>query len=220
MAELNNRLHTIRHNVNLAENQAKITSNSVQLLATSKNRPAEIIRLAAEAGQRYFGEIYLQEALIKTDSLTDLKLEWYFIGPIQSNKTKDIAENFDRVQAVDRLKTAQRLDNQRPSNRGKLNICIQVNIDNEPSKSGVTASALFDLAEQVSQRNHLQLRGLMIIPTYADDPLQQQVSFQQAHLLFKQLAEKYASVDTLSMGMSGNMAKAVRWCTSTMRFLA
>lgn len=209
MTELNNQLHTIIETINLAENQAGITANSVQLLAVSKTQPAEVIRLVAEAGQRYFGENYLQEALIKINSLTDLKLEWHFIGPIQSNKTKDIAENFDWVQTVDRLKIAQRLDNQRPSNRGKLNICIQVNIDNEPSKSGIVAAALFELAEQLSHLNNLQLRGLMIIPTPTDDPLQQQHSFKQAHLLFKQLAKIYPSVDTLSMGMSGDMATAI-----------
>lgn len=209
MTELNNQLHTIIETINLAENQAGITANSVQLLAVSKTQPAEVIRLVAEAGQRYFGENYLQEALIKINSLTDLKLEWHFIGPIQSNKTKDIAENFDWVQTVDRLKIAQRLDNQRPSNRGKLNICIQVNIDNEPSKSGIVAADLFELTEQVSHLNNLQLRGLMIIPTPTDDPLQQQHSFKQAHLLFKQLAKIYPSVDTLSMGMSGDMATAI-----------
>ncbi|MDO7667416.1 MAG: YggS family pyridoxal phosphate-dependent enzyme, partial [Pseudomonadota bacterium] len=113
------------------------------------------------------------------------------------------------VQTVDRLKIAQRLDNQRPSRRGKLNICIQVNIDNESTKSGIAASELFELAEEISQLNNLLLRGLMIIPTHTDDQLQQQHSFQQAQLLYKQLAEIYPSVDTLSMGMSGDMAMAI-----------
>lgn len=209
MTELNNRLHTILDHINLAENQAEVMPNSVQLLAVSKTQPAEVIRQVAEAGQRYFGENYLQEALIKINSLKELKLEWHFIGPIQSNKTKDIAENFDWVQTVDRLKIAQRLDNQRPNNRGKLNICIQVNIDNEATKSGISATALFDLAEKISQLNNLLLRGLMIIPAHTDDPLQQQHSFQQANILFKQLAEIYPTVDTLSMGMSGDMAIAI-----------
>tara|TARA_R110001606_G_scaffold399310_1_gene584702 strand:+ start:34184 stop:34888 length:705 start_codon:yes stop_codon:yes gene_type:complete len=209
MTELNNRFHTIIDNIRLTENQAGMTPNSVQLLAVSKTQPAEVIRQAAEAGQRYFGENYLQEALIKINSLTDLKLEWHFIGPIQSNKTKDIAENFDWVQTVDRLKIAQRLNNQRPSNLGKLNICIQINIDNESSKSGIEATDLFELAEKISHLNNLQLRGLMIIPTHTHDPLQQQASFQQAQLLFRQLADIYPSVDTLSMGMSGDMAMAI-----------
>ncbi len=209
MTQLNNQLHAILDHINLAEQQAERLPNSVQLLAVSKTQTADVIRQAAEAGQRYFGENYLQEALIKINSLEDLQLVWHFIGPIQSNKTKNIAANFDWVQTVDRLKIAQRLDNQRPSNRGKLNICIQVNIDNESTKSGIAATALFELAEEISQLNNLLLRGLMIIPTHTDDPLQQQHSFQQAQLLYKQLAEIYPSVDTLSMGMSGDMAMAI-----------
>jgi len=209
MTKLNNRFHTLIDNIHLAEDQAAMTPNSVQLLAVSKTQPAEVIRQAAEAGQRFFGENYLQEALIKINSLIDLKLEWHFIGPIQSNKTKDIAANFDWVQTVDRLKIAQRLNNQRPVNLGKLNICIQVNIDNELSKSGIAAAELFELTKQISQLNNLQLRGLMIIPTHTDDPLQQQRSFHKAHILFKQLADIYPSVDTLSMGMSGDMTMAI-----------
>lgn len=209
MTEINNRLNTILNTIKLAENQAEIVHHSVQLLAVSKTQSAEIIRQAAEAGQRFFGENYLQEALIKMNSLADLKLEWHFIGPIQSNKTKDIAENFDWVQTVDRLKIAQRLNNQRPTSRGKLNICIQVNIDNEASKSGIAAKDLFVLAEQIARLNTLVLRGLMIIPTHTDDLHQQRHSFQQAHNLYQQLAELYPSVDTLSMGMSGDMAVAI-----------
>lgn len=209
MTELNNRLHTILNDINSAKNQAQRSQNSVQLLAVSKTQSADVVRQVAEAGQRYFGENYLQEALLKINSLTDLKLEWHFIGPIQSNKTKDIAENFDWVQTVDRLKIAQRLDNQRPSHRGKLNICIQINIDNESSKSGIEATELFELAKQISQLSNLQLRGLMIIPTHTVDQLQQQHSFQQACKLYKQLAEVYPSVDTLSMGMSGDMTIAI-----------
>tara|TARA_R110000772_G_C13186124_1_gene428570 strand:+ start:185 stop:871 length:687 start_codon:yes stop_codon:yes gene_type:complete len=209
MTELNNRFHNILDNIHLAENQAGIAPNTVQLLAVSKTQSTEIIRQAAETGQRYFGENYLQEALVKIDSLRDLSLEWHFIGPIQSNKTKDIAANFDWVQTVDRFKIAQRLDSQRPSNLGKLNICIQVNIDNESTKSGVAAAKLFELAEQISQLKHLLLRGLMIIPSQTDNPLQQHRSFKEAHLLFTQLAEIYPAVDTLSMGMSGDMAVAI-----------
>jgi len=209
MTELNNQLHRIIDNINLAENQAGIALNSVQLLAVSKTQPPEIIRQAAMEGQRYFGENYLQEALVKINSLNDLKLEWHFIGPIQSNKTKDIAENFAWVQTIDRLKIAQRLNNQRPSHLGKLNVCIQVNIDNESTKSGIEATELFKLAEHISQLNNLQLRGLMIIPAPSNDLVQQQDSFKQAHSLFKQLADIYPSVDTLSMGMSGDMAIAI-----------
>lgn len=209
MTELNNRLQTLLNSINVAENQAKKVLHSVQLLAVSKTQTADVIRQAAEAGQRYFGENYLQEALVKIKLLTDLNLEWHFIGPIQSNKTKDIAAHFDWVQTIDRLKIAQRLDNQRPSHLDKLNICIQVNIDNESTKSGIAAIELFELAKQISQLNNLVLRGLMIIPSHTDDPLQQQQSFQQAHNLYEQLAERYPSVDTLSMGMSGDMTMAI-----------
>jgi PLP dependent protein len=209
MTELNNQLHHIIETINIAENQAGVTTNSVQLLAVSKTQTAEKIRQVAESGQRRFGENYLQEALVKISSLTDLNLEWHFIGPIQSNKTKDIAANFDWVQTVDRLKIAQRLNDQRPDNLGQLNICIQINIDNEATKSGVAAADVFTLAEQISQLNNLQLRGLMIIPTNTDDPAQQQHSFKQAHQLFIELKKIYHSVDTLSMGMSADMTTAI-----------
>lgn len=201
----------------IADNLKRVTSridsiacsHEVQLIAVSKTRSTSEIQEAVNVGQVHFGENYLQESLDKISFFKESKLIWHFIGPIQSNKTRDIAANFDWVQTVDRLKIAQRLDNQRPSNRGKLNICIQVNIDNESTKSGIAATQLFELAEQISQLNNLLLRGLMIIPTHTDDPRQQQHSFQQAQLLFKQLAEIYPSVDTLSMGMSGDMAMAI-----------
>lgn len=209
MTELNNRLSTILDNINLTENQVGRAPDSVKLLAVSKTQSADVLRQAAEAGQVYFGENYLQEALVKINALKDLNLEWHFIGPIQSNKTRDIAENFDWVQSVDRLKIAQRLSSQRPVSLGNLNICIQVNIDNESSKSGVAPTELLSLAKQISQLNNLQLRGLMIIPTHSDDIKQQQQSFQQAKMLFRQLAEIYPAVDTLSMGMSDDMAVAI-----------
>jgi len=209
MTELNNRLHAILNNINIVENSTKTAPDSVQLLAVSKTQSADVVCQAADAGQRCFGENYAQEALVKIAALTALNLEWHFIGPIQSNKTKDIATHFDWVQTVDRVKIAQRLANQRPPNLEKLNICIQVNIDNEASKSGITPDELLVLAEQVSQLDNLQLRGLMIIPTHTDDLEQQQRSFQHAHLLFQQLAAIYPSVDTLSMGMSGDMTIAI-----------
>lgn len=209
MTELNNRLHTLLSDINIAENQAITLHRSVKLLAVSKTQPADVVRQAAEAGQRYFGENYLQEALIKINLLADLKLEWHFIGPIQSNKTKDIAENFDWVQTVARLKIAHRLNNQRPSHLSKLNICIQVNIDNESTKSGVAATELLELAKHISLLKNLKLRGIMIIPTHSNDSQQQQRSFKQAHILYKQLAKIHPSVDTLSMGMSGDMKLAI-----------
>ena len=209
MTEIKKRLLDITTSIHNAEKKAQRSSNAVQLLAVSKTWPAEIVQQAVDAGQYHFGENYLQEALTKINALPNLKIVWHFIGPIQSNKTKDIAQNFDWVQSVDRFKIAQRLSNQRPENMAKLNVCIQVNIDNEISKSGVSAIMLLPLAEQISQLDHIQLRGLMIIPTKTDDHQQQQLSFQKARLLFDQLATIYPNIDTLSMGMSADMVIAI-----------
>ena len=185
------------------------SSKSVQLLAVSKTWPPEKIRPLATAGQQDFGENYLQEALIKIQHLQDLNLTWHFIGPIQSNKTKDIAQNFDWVQSVDRPKIAQRLATQRPMHLPPLNICIQVNIDNEASKSGINDSDLIPLAEHIHSLDNLLLRGLMIIPSKTDDIEQQRLSFRKAHTLFQRIASQYPSIDTLSMGMSNDMALAI-----------
>lgn len=181
----------------------------VQLLAVSKTWPSAALRDVAMAGQRLFGENYLQEALIKIDELSDLNLEWHFIGPIQSNKTKDIASHFDWVQSIDRLKIAQRLSNQRSTELADLNICIQLNIDDETTKSGVSIANLLPFAEQINKLERLTLRGLMIIPAKTDDPEQQKASFRKAYQLYRQLAELYPTVDTLSMGMTGDMTTAI-----------
>ena len=143
------------------------------------------------------------------EQLQDLKIEWHFIGPIQSNKTKDIAQHFDWVQSVDRLKIAERLNKQRTSDNSPLNICIQINIDNETTKSGVQVSELFSLAQDINNLEQLKLRGIMVIPSKTDDPEQQHLAFHKAHNLFQQLAEQYATVDTLSMGMSSDMSAAI-----------
>ena len=182
---------------------------SVQLLAVSKTWASEQLRPLATAGQQTFGENYLQEALIKIEQLQDLNLTWHFIGPIQSNKTKDIAQHFDWVQSVDRPKIAQRLATQRPSHLPSLNICIQVNIDNEASKSGISDTDLLPLAKHIHSFDNLVLRGLMIIPSKTDDIEQQRLSFRKAHTLFQHLATQYPSIDTLSMGMSNDMALAI-----------
>jgi len=183
--------------------------DDIQLLAVSKTWPAQVLREAATAGQQAFGENYLQEALTKIEHLKDLNLHWHFIGPIQSNKTKDIAQNFDWVQSVDRLKIAQRLSAQRPIHLPPLNVCIQVNIDNESSKSGISEIELDALAESIHSLDRIVLRGLMIIPSKTDDSEQQRLSFRKAYRLYQQLAATYPSVDTLSMGMSGDMATAI-----------
>lgn len=209
MTKIKTQLHTLLDAIEKATNRAQRPQQAVQLLAVSKTWPAENLRQAALAGQHCFGENYLQEALTKIAALSDLDLEWHFIGPIQSNKTKDIATHFDWVQSIDRVKIAQRLSNQRPADLEKLNVCIQVNIDNESSKSGVSVDDVLTLAEHVDQLNNLQLRGLMIIPTKTDNLQQQHHSFQKAQKLYLQLASLYPSVDTLSMGMSSDMAIAI-----------
>jgi hypothetical protein len=209
MTKIKTQLSSILEAIQEAEKKANKPINSVRLLAVSKTKPAELIREAFAAGQHCFGENYLQEALTKIIALSDLDIEWHFIGPIQSNKTRDIASHFDWVQSIDRLKIAQRLSNQRPVDCKKLNICIQVNIDNESSKSGVRPDAVFDLAKQLAQFDNLKLRGLMIIPSKTDDIEKQRESLVRAQALFSQLASSYPSVDTLSMGMSSDMALAI-----------
>ena len=144
--------------------------STVSLLAVSKTQPAAAVREAFEAGQRDFGENYLQEALDKQAALADLLLTWHFIGPIQSNKTRPIAEHFDWVHSVDRLKIAERLSAQRPGTRAPLNVCLQVNVSGEASKSGCAPEAVADLARQVAALPRLRLRGLMAIPAPTDDP--------------------------------------------------
>ena len=209
MTDIKKRLFVTDSNIKKAEIAFKRQTGSVQLLAVSKTWSSETLRDAAMAGQRLFGENYVQEALVKIDELADLNLEWHFIGPIQSNKTKDIASHFDWVQSIDRLKIAQRLSNQRPAELADLNICIQVNIDNETTKSGVAVANLFPFAEQINNLERLSLRGLMVIPAKTDDPQQQRASFKKAYQLYTQLADLYPTVDTLSMGMTADMTMAI-----------
>jgi PLP dependent protein len=209
MIEIKKRLQSLHNTINQAEIQAKRPENSVQLLAVSKTWSAEILRDAAAAGQDCFGENYLQEALIKIDNLKDLDLQWHFIGPIQSNKTKDIARYFDWVQSVDRIKIAQRLNNQRPHDIPRLNVCIQVNIDDEKSKAGISLGEVDSLAQEINLLDRLVLRGLMVIPTKTDDVSQQSSAFQQAYQLFRSLKTQYSTIDTLSMGMTADMNSAI-----------
>ncbi len=209
MTDIKKRLFSIKNAIYLAQSSPEKQGDAVTLLAVSKTWPAENIHQANQAGQRHFGENYLQEALKKISVLAGLDIEWHFIGPIQSNKTKDIAANFDWVQSLDRAKIAQRLAKQRPENMPDLNICIQVNIDNEVSKSGIVPTELFCFAQQISQLDRLILRGLMIIPTKSDQPQQQRLVFRKAYSLFSELAKQYPTVDTLSMGMSADMIIAI-----------
>lgn len=216
MTAMKTQLNTILSDIEQCREASLKQQETVKLLAVSKTQSAEKIHQAFQLGQSSFGENYLQEALIKITALNQLDIEWHFIGPIQSNKTRDIAANFDWVQSIDRLKIARRLSEQRPNNLAKLNLCIQVNIDNETSKSGVSPDEVVNLAEQLQQFDNLQLRGLMIIPS-KDNNHQQRDAFQHAYVLYQQLADNYPGIDTLSMGMSADKMLAIEGGSTMVR---
>ncbi len=181
--------------------------DAVQLLAVSKTHPATVLRDMYAAGQRSFGENYLQEALTKQEELQDLDIEWHFIGHVQRNKTKPLAMHFDWVHGVDRLIIAERLSSQRPENLADLNICIQVNIDGQESKDGCAPSDVPELVRQMSMLPHIKLRGLMVIPKAGNS-----VAFKDAKNLFNDVKKSHAKPehwDTLSMGMSGDLKEAI-----------
>lgn len=180
--------------------------DEVRLLAVSKTQSADTIRQACDAGVHDFGENYLQEALEKQADLADLPLTWHFIGPIQSNKTKSIAEHFDWVHSVDRLKIAQRLSDQRPESLPPMNICLQVNVSGEASKSGCEPQDVPQLAQAIAALPRLRLRGLMAIPEPTDDPTEQRAAFARLRHL---QAELQMDLDTLSMGMSQDLEAAI-----------
>ncbi|NVZ51582.1 YggS family pyridoxal phosphate-dependent enzyme [Pseudomonas sp. B6002] len=206
-------MSTIADNIGLVSQRIRAAADAVQrdassihLLAVSKTKPAQAVREAYAAGMRDFGENYLQEALGKQAELTDLPLSWHFIGPIQSNKTRAIAENFAWVHSVDRLKIAQRLSEQRPADLPPLNICIQVNVSGEASKSGCTPADLPALAQAISALPRLQLRGLMAIPEPTEDRAAQDAAFATVREL---QASLNLPLDTLSMGMSHDLESAI-----------
>lgn len=184
-------------------------ADSVALLAVSKTRSADEVRAAADTGQVAFGENYLQEALEKIEVLSALNLEWHFIGPIQSNKTRPIAENFAWVHSVDRLKIAQRLSSQRPHYAKDLNICLQVNISAEEQKAGCSVAELPQLAREVAALPNICLRGLMVIPEATDDTELLRSRFRETAELLEQLKPEIPTLDTLSMGMSGDLDAAI-----------
>ena len=206
-------MSTIADNIGLVSQRIRAAADAVQrdassihLLAVSKTKPAQAVREAYAAGLHDFGENYLQEALGKQADLTDLPLSWHFIGPIQSNKTRAIAENFAWVHSVERLKIAQRLSEQRPADLPPLNICIQVNVSGEASKSGCTPADLPALAQAISALPRLQLRGLMAIPEPTDDRAAQDAAFATVREL---QAGLNLPLDTLSMGMSHDLESAI-----------
>ncbi len=183
--------------------------DSIQLLAVSKTKPVEFIRTAFEAGQTRFGENYLQEALSKMHSLEDLSIEWHFIGAIQSRKTRELAEHFDWVHSVDRFKIAQRLNQQRPAGLAPLNICLQVNISKEDAKSGLSIDEVEPIVDKIAPLPNLCLRGLMTIPAQSDRLDEQRDTFAHMRLMLQTLQKKHPTLDTLSMGMSGDMEAAI-----------
>jgi PLP dependent protein len=182
---------------------------TVDLLAVSKTWPAAAVRDAAAAGQRRFGESYVQEAVPKVAALRDLDLEWHFIGPLQSNKTRPVAEAFAWVHSVERLKIAERLSQQRPPDMGPLNVCLQVNVSGEASKSGCAPGEVAALAPAVAQLPNLRLRGLMAIPEPGEDVATQRRRFATLRELRERLAADGLVLDTLSMGMSDDLEAAV-----------
>ncbi len=203
------RLEQVKQRITDAENRYGRKPGSVSLLAISKTRPARDILQALEAGQRCFGENYLQDAIPKIEALKEYDIEWHFTGPVQSNKTRIIAASFSWVHSIDRLKVAQRLDKQRPSHLKPLNICLQINIDDEPSKSGIKPEELSEMAEKLSLMKNLRLRGLMAIPKATIDLDEQRNSFYKLRKLQSHLIENGYSLDTLSMGMSNDFSAAI-----------
>jgi pyridoxal phosphate enzyme (YggS family) len=213
MSTIEQNLQAVHHSIVAAVQEAGRAPEGVALLAVSKTFGADAVLEAVRAGQRAFGENYLQEALDKiaavAAALPRAGLEWHFIGPIQSNKTRPIAEHFDWVHTVEREKIAQRLSEQRPAGMAPLNVCLQVNISGEASKSGVAPGQLRALAQQVAQLPNLRLRGLMAIPEAAAGFEQQRAAFRQLRLLYEELRGDGLALDTLSMGMSADMRAAV-----------
>ena len=209
MTTIASNLQAVRDTITAATTETGRAPDDVNLLAVSKTFAPEAIRAAYEAGQTRFAESYVQEALHKIAALHELPIEWHFIGPIQSNKTRAIAEHFGWVHSVGRLKIAERLSAQRPAHLPPLQICLQVNISGEDSKSGVPPGEAAQLAKAVALLPHLRLRGLMAIPEPSNDVGAQRANFAQLRKLFEQLNHQGLQLDTLSMGMSHDFAAAI-----------
>ena len=202
-------LQKVRKRIELASAAAGRASDAVKLLAVSKTMPAQAVRDAHAAGQLAFGENYIQEGVDKIASLADLPLEWHCIGPIQSNKSKWVAENFAWAHSIERLKIAERLSAQRPAHLPPLQVCLQVNVDGGNNKSGVAPAELLALAQAVAKLPHLQLRGIMTIPEPSEKKAQIQAVHRRARELFDSLNEAGLKLDTLSMGMTADLEIAI-----------
>ncbi len=207
--EFADRLRAVRDRIHAAEQRFQRPPGAVRLLAVSKTQPVTAVAAMAAAGQTGFGENYVQEALDKMTELAALALEWHFIGPIQANKTRPIAERFAWVHSVDRLKLAERLSAQRPVSLPPLNVCLQVNIDREPTKHGLDPAEVSAIAAAVAVLPRLRLRGLMAIPAPAADFAAQRPAFARLRTLQDQLTAAGLALDTLSMGMSDDLEAAI-----------
>lgn len=216
MTTISNRLQHILATIQSAQASSQY-QQSVKLIAVSKAQPAAAIREAYAAGQRIFGENYLQEALDKQAQLSDLAIDWHFIGPIQSNKTQPISQHFAWVHSVDRLKIAQRLNDARPAQLPPLQVCIQVNVSNEDSKSGVLPAELAALATEIEKLPRLKLRGLMAIPAPTLDVNQQLTQFKLVRECYDALLAQGFILNTLSMGMSDDYVAAISQGASFVR---
>ncbi|WP_299793831.1 YggS family pyridoxal phosphate-dependent enzyme [uncultured Shewanella sp.] len=211
MTTIADRLANAQQRITQAAKFSSRDANDIQLLAVSKTKPNSDIIAAYAAGQRLFGENYVQEGETKVKELKSScpEIQWHFIGPLQSNKTKVVASQFDWMHTLCRDKIALRLNDQRPDELKPLNVCIQVNISGEPSKSGISPDELMALADTIAPLPKLTLRGLMAIPTATDDIQTQKDEFQQLQNLFLKLKASYPDVDTLSMGMSNDLEQAI-----------
>jgi pyridoxal phosphate enzyme (YggS family) len=209
MNDLKANLENIRKRVADACDEAGRASSGVEVLAVSKRHSVRRIERLHELGQRSFGENYVQEALAKMDALPGCDIEWHFIGPLQSNKTRSVAKRFDWVQSVDREKVLRRLSAQRPENLPELNVCIQVNIDREPQKAGVLPEQVTELAEHAAALPRIRLRGLMAIPMAGSSGHDPATSYRRMKALFEQLKTLGLPLDTLSMGMSADLEAAI-----------
>jgi pyridoxal phosphate enzyme (YggS family) len=209
MKNIEKNLNDIHARIAAAATACERDPDSVSLLAVSKRKPASDIRLAFASGQIEFGENYLQEALQKIQELEDLDISWHFIGAIQSNKTRNIAEAFDWVHCIDRAKIARRLSEQRPPQLAPLNVCIQVNLDHEASKAGIDLAELPELAREIAPLPGIRLRGLMTIPAPREDIAGQREAFARLADALLSLRQQGIDCDTLSMGMTGDMEAAI-----------
>lgn len=221
MNQIAQHLFQVKERIAQAAERASRNLQQIRLLAVSKTKPVEAIMAAHAAGQRCFGESYAQEAATKIDTLRQQPeyndIEWHFIGPLQSNKSRLVAERFDWVQSVDREKLIERLNNQRPASMAPLNVCLQINISGESSKSGMTEAAIFELAAEVAACDRLCLRGLMAIPEHTDDLTRLGEQMARMQQLFTRLKADYPQIDTLSMGMTEDLEPAIHHGSTMVR---